>query len=73
MTTINSKKAPLDEDVLRRLAHIAQFRGDITWELLEDHGLFCYFDRLPTREEVLKLLGGGGAERHPRRKVPRGG
>ena len=52
----------LDADTRRKLKDLAEMDVPMTWELIEDHGLFGFFSflkRLPTREDLLQLLSRG--------------
>ncbi len=48
--------AALDEQTRREVRRLVESQAIISWELLEDMGLFWLFDKLPTREELEPLL-----------------
>jgi hypothetical protein len=51
-------KLDLDAELRRKIAEVAQSDVPITWEMLEsvDLRLFCFFNELPRREDLLALL-----------------
>jgi hypothetical protein len=46
----------LDSHMRRKLEKLAALRCPITWEELDDMGLFAHFDQLPTTEELREFL-----------------
>jgi hypothetical protein len=50
------RKMTLTAETRRKLTDIVNDNVPITWELLEDMGLFCVFKQLPTQEDLKLLL-----------------